>query len=1064
MSEPPVPFTAKALYEYKSDYEDDLTFGVGQLITVTAIEDEEWLSGTYDGKSGMFPKNFVEVVKGPAPPASRPKERSSAKSPSEVQIANSPEQGSTQTTEQTKVHDTTQDEGHGNIPATEDHNAEDDTGASKGNTLKAPLPVFPGHKTNDPYSVKKQFLGTGKSSYVPKITPRDDYNIVGHAHTNVPPKDAEVVKSTTYDEPEVEEPKVSLKERIALLQKRQQEEAEREEAALKKKEERKLKQAEEKQKLKEKKEEQLRAAKTGESLDPEAGSSPLDESANREGPLSEEETSTEHHTAARSNAGEGDDDEEEEGDEGEEEDEDDEELKRKKLVERMAKISGGRNMFGMMGMGGPFGAPPSTNTTKKSTKPKKEEPVERQEPVPILPGAVPPLPKELGGTSGAAEDGYEESGKGVDKGSLEHDTDFSRPPIPRESSSLAEDDDLSDEIDNSKFPEAGDEQSQPKDITPLTPKDVNIRDHVISDSEHEAAGNKINDEEIKITNQDSKPSLDAEPTGYEADEDISDFRKRNSQEVGDKAANAPPVGLGGAPAPPVSHPVIPQSPPRPNVATSSPSSPATSRVPPPIPGTFPQSPRDAPPPIPHAPAPTSTASPPRAAPPVPQAPAPSSTASPPHAAPPVPHAPAPSSPRAAPPVPSGIPPVPVPSVPEQTSSDSEVEIDERRIAQEDDYSKEVSKPDDELRDEDSDDEFVHAREYQGESFAPPQKSATFEAPSAPFAPPPPRRTSTEVPPSSCPPPVPVATNSTGVSVGSNKRASLESNVSRSRSLKGKSGLERSRAEIALEEVEYELGNISGNSSWWIKGELPESLVSRIGVDLIYEVETNSIKKRGGRTLNYRDYYILFFDLSQVIFELEYETEDPRSTVRIVNYFSKPIPIIRKDLLENYHRQLGQIIASEAIELLGSTIHDDIVTAVLGRISNSTPAAGIVPPIGGKSYGVTIYKNFNNSNIAKIDEIRPGDILWIKNGKFSVHKSLVGNKTVSLGDNNLLTKDGSGVGYYAGVIYEFDVKKAKFKVIEVDNGGRVRKEAYKVGDMKSGKIRVFRAVGREYIDW
>ncbi|ODV77503.1 uncharacterized protein CANTADRAFT_36328, partial [Suhomyces tanzawaensis NRRL Y-17324] len=59
MSEPTVPFRVKAVYEYKSEYEDDLTFDVGQIITVTEVEDEEWFSGNYDGKSGMFPRNFV---------------------------------------------------------------------------------------------------------------------------------------------------------------------------------------------------------------------------------------------------------------------------------------------------------------------------------------------------------------------------------------------------------------------------------------------------------------------------------------------------------------------------------------------------------------------------------------------------------------------------------------------------------------------------------------------------------------------------------------------------------------------------------------------------------------------------------------------------------------------------------------------------------------------------------------------------------------------------------------------------------------------------------------------
>ncbi|GEQ70909.1 hypothetical protein JCM33374_g4589 [Metschnikowia sp. JCM 33374] len=57
-----VPFKVKALYEYKSEYDDDLQFAAGQVITVTEIEDDDWYSGTYGGQSGLFPKNFVETI------------------------------------------------------------------------------------------------------------------------------------------------------------------------------------------------------------------------------------------------------------------------------------------------------------------------------------------------------------------------------------------------------------------------------------------------------------------------------------------------------------------------------------------------------------------------------------------------------------------------------------------------------------------------------------------------------------------------------------------------------------------------------------------------------------------------------------------------------------------------------------------------------------------------------------------------------------------------------------------------------------------------------------------
>lgn len=80
MSNP--PFTVKSVFEYASGHDDDLSFPIGQVLTVTAVEDAEWYYGEYtdgsgDKQEGIFPKNFVERYEPPAPPRparpSRPK-------------------------------------------------------------------------------------------------------------------------------------------------------------------------------------------------------------------------------------------------------------------------------------------------------------------------------------------------------------------------------------------------------------------------------------------------------------------------------------------------------------------------------------------------------------------------------------------------------------------------------------------------------------------------------------------------------------------------------------------------------------------------------------------------------------------------------------------------------------------------------------------------------------------------------------------------------------------------------------------------------------------------------
>lgn len=92
---PAAPFTVKAIFEYTSDHEDDLTFSIGQIITVTAEEDDEWYCGEYMDergakREGIFPRNFVERYEPPAPPRpsrpSRPKKEPDASAQVETAI------------------------------------------------------------------------------------------------------------------------------------------------------------------------------------------------------------------------------------------------------------------------------------------------------------------------------------------------------------------------------------------------------------------------------------------------------------------------------------------------------------------------------------------------------------------------------------------------------------------------------------------------------------------------------------------------------------------------------------------------------------------------------------------------------------------------------------------------------------------------------------------------------------------------------------------------------------------------------------------------------------------
>ncbi|NWU76853.1 SH319 protein, partial [Onychorhynchus coronatus] len=56
---------ARALYDFHGENEDELSFKAGDMITELESVDEDWMSGEIQGRSGMFPKNFVQILKTP---------------------------------------------------------------------------------------------------------------------------------------------------------------------------------------------------------------------------------------------------------------------------------------------------------------------------------------------------------------------------------------------------------------------------------------------------------------------------------------------------------------------------------------------------------------------------------------------------------------------------------------------------------------------------------------------------------------------------------------------------------------------------------------------------------------------------------------------------------------------------------------------------------------------------------------------------------------------------------------------------------------------------------------
>ncbi|GMM35155.1 Bbc1 protein [Saccharomycopsis crataegensis] len=647
---PAVPFKVRALYDYSSEYDDDLNFVAETVITVTNIEDEEWYSGKFTdpttGKelSGIFPINFVETINEPMVPSARPHPKK-PEIAAEDEVSNEqPNQDEEQEVNPEPIA-TTPETIHNDIQAvTQPSKSKSDNAffnkIAAFNTANS-APMLPMMKPKEESHANKPYFG-GPSSYVPPGFGSKKSSNTFSPSTNAHQEASESTVSGQDAIPEENTPKMSLRERIAMLQKTQQEEANRELASSKKKSEKKKKAVHQppvsagslvdtpisesepgsaaisrKSTVGESLTEDQVAVYGGESIEEQSVQENI-ESKEDEITQGEEGENEEKNKEAQEEGDENnkkeeekeDIDEEDDEEEEEEEEEDEEEARRRQLRERMAKLSGGAGMFGMMGMS-PFGVPSST---KKKTKPKTEtkkeieKQLEEQEQedlpraVPILPiigsGASAPVPipeseaPKTEATQGSISRLSSSSNVSEIRDSIDEESFASTNENPAGATQFEDMPTVTDEEESEESEELEKEkaiEAQPPVVVP--------DEAVFATSEAEVdSSSKSLPVEKNLVHDEHKGVSDSENTGYEGDEDT----EPPIQETHGDQEETETDGVGA-----VINPVLPttKGPPPPVPMDVPPELPRS--IPPPVmPGSAaPPLPRSVPPSAPSNPAP-----------------------------------------------------------------------------------------------------------------------------------------------------------------------------------------------------------------------------------------------------------------------------------------------------------------------------------------------------------------------------------------------------------------------------------------------------------------------------
>ena len=246
-------------------------------------------------------------------------------------------------------------------------------------------------------------------------------------------------------------------------------------------------------------------------------------------------------------------------------------------------------------------------------------------------------------------------------------------------------------------------------------------------------------------------------------------------------------------------------------------------------------------------------------------------------------------------------------------------------------------------------------------------------------------------------------------------------------------------------------DLGHNSQWWARPDTPPPVFQNRR-DLIFEIEETSTTRRGGKQAMTKIVYVLFMDYSQTVVTAQFEAKEPVNA-SLEQRHEPPPPSLRQDQLENAHTTFGSRIAEAANAKKETVVGDGSPHALVLDLLSALPEALL--PVGVRAYGANVYANLANASVRQLDEIRPGDIVTFRNAKFQGHRGPMHSKySVEVGKPD-----------HVGVVIDWDGTKKKVRAWEQGRESKkVKPESFKFGDLRSGEVKVWRVMARNWVGW
>ena len=241
------------------------------------------------------------------------------------------------------------------------------------------------------------------------------------------------------------------------------------------------------------------------------------------------------------------------------------------------------------------------------------------------------------------------------------------------------------------------------------------------------------------------------------------------------------------------------------------------------------------------------------------------------------------------------------------------------------------------------------------------------------------------------------------------------------------------------------------SGWWKQAnQVPPVFQGR--KDIFFESEESTTTNQGSKTVITRNVFVLFQDYSQTIITVRFNPYDA-SDVEVEQRHEAPPRALRQDQMEEFYERFGRQISTAAASRKDTVVDDGTPQGFVMELLR--PLSAALPPVGTRSYGALVYANMANASTQQQDVMRAGDIISFRNAKFQgKHGPMHAKYSAEVGKPD-----------HVGVVAEWDGTKKKVRAWEQGRENKkVKLESYKLDDLRSGEVKIWRVVPRTWVGW